>query len=770
MPGRKNGRSGGGAGAGLASGDHVRWSIVRSARSSSGRAWRVVAALMLVRIAARAARPYSGRSTRNGRAATPAIGFAATAPELLSVIGRGGDTRPVSRETGGPTRRALAVAEVRNVVFGFHALTLGEWVLGTAVAIEAYGAGGALAVGLVGFRFAPAALATLVTADLGGRFGHGRVLMATASVRAVASLAAALTLVGGLPFALAVALVWIDAAAGSAYRPAQAGLLPHLVRTPGELTVLATLVSNAKSSGQALGAMAGGVLTGVVSAPGAVVVAAGLYAGSALAATSSVRAERAPAGPSERGWRHHIAGIVSGFRTLAREATTVRIAGWSCVRSLIRGLWVSLGVVAALTILDMGPSGFGLLLGAAGAGTAIGVLLTGRLAGRALLSGPFAVGLLLCSLPVAAIGLSASAAPALALMVGWGVGMSLSDVGASALLNRVVAPSELARVVAAMEAAKLLAEALGCILAPALVALVGVREALLYCGLAVALAVLADRRGFRAIDRRAVGQVELLELARGVPLFAPLNVDGLEAVVAPLIRVEATAGTDVVQQDSFGTRWYLVAGGELEVLVAGFVVGRAARGDSFGERGLLRDEPRSATVRAITDASLLALERADFLRAVMLTEDSAPDSMLGAPRDRVEALGRQHALAAVDSGALAELASSAEDLSLAPGEVLFAEDDRDDRYCVVLDGEIEIRVDGNLRRVMAAGDGFGEIAVLHRMPRTASAIARTRARVLAVNGERLRQLPAIHAIVATAAGAEADRSSSTHAPSTRSEE
>ncbi len=645
-------------------------------------------------------------------------------------------------------RRALAVAVVRNVALGFHALTLGEWVLGTAVAIEAYGAGGALAVGLVGFRFAPAALATLVTTDLGARFGCGRVLMATAAIRAGAALAVALTLALDLPFALAVALVWIDAAAGSAYRPAQAGLLPQIVRTPRELTILATLVSNAKSSGQALGAMAGGVLTGLVSAPGAVVFAAALYAGSALLAISVARAPRPSAETSKRGLREHIAGISGGWQTLSHDDEALRIAEWSCVRSLIRGLWMSLGIVAALTILDMGASGFGLLLGAAGVGTAIGIVLSGRLAGRAQLAAPFAVGLLLCSLPLAAIGLSGGAPPALALMVIWGVGMALSDVGASALLNRVVAPSELARVVGAMEAAKLLAEALGCILAPALVALVGVRGALLYGSVAIGLAVLADRRGFRAIDRRAVGQVEVLELVRGVPLFAPLNVDGLEAVVAPLVKVDATAGTAVVRQDSFGTRWYLVSSGELEVLINDFVIGRATRGDAFGERGLLRDEPRSATVRATTDVSLLALERADFLRAVLRTETSAPASVLGAPRDGVEALRRQHALAAVDSRALAELASSAEDVALTPGELLFAENDEDDRYCVILEGEIEIRVGGDLRRVLAAGDGFGEIAVLHRMPRTASAIARTPARILAVSGERLRELPEIEAIVA----------------------
>jgi MFS family permease len=103
-------------------------------------------------------------------------------------------------------------------------------VLGTAVAISAYEEGGALAVGLVGFRFAPAALASLATALLGDRFGRRRVLTATALVRTGVAIAVAVAIAVGLPFAVVLALVWIDAAAGSAYRPAQAGLLPRWSR------------------------------------------------------------------------------------------------------------------------------------------------------------------------------------------------------------------------------------------------------------------------------------------------------------------------------------------------------------------------------------------------------------------------------------------------------------------------------------------------------------------------------------------------------------
>jgi CRP-like cAMP-binding protein len=108
----------------------------------------------------------------------------------------------------------------------------------------------------------------------------------------------------------------------------------------------------------------------------------------------------------------------------------------------------------------------------------------------------------------------------------------------------------------------------------------------------------------------------LLGLVSRVPLFASLRVDGLEAVVSPLVSVELPAGREVIRQGAAGTRWYLVSDGELDVIVDGRVIDHATRGDSFGARGLLYDEPHSATIRATHDVVLLALDRVDFLSAV----------------------------------------------------------------------------------------------------------------------------------------------------------
>jgi CRP-like cAMP-binding protein/predicted MFS family arabinose efflux permease len=641
----------------------------------------------------------------------------------------------------GLTREAFAIPAVRRLVLAFHAVTLGEWVLGTAVAISAYKDGGALAVGLVGFRFVPAALASLATALLGARYGRRRVLTVTTLVRAIFAIAVVVALTTGMPFGVVLALVWIDAAAGSAYRPAQAGLLPALVTTPGQLTAATILSSNAKTSGQVLGALGGGLLIATLSAPIVVTVAVGLYGVAAVLTTLVFRARQPRSHSSNGGPREHLRRMLAGLRALNGDPATRRIAAWSCARSLIRGLWVSLGVVASLTILGMQKPGFGLLMAAAGVGTVVSIPLTAALVGRRLLARPFAIGLALCCLPIAAIAFVSDPLIALALMVAWGVGMTLADVGAQALLNRVVASSELARVVGLMESAKLLAEGLGALLGPVMVALLGIRGALLGGGLAVFALLLACLRGLWAIDHRAVGRVKLLELVSRVPLFSSLRVDGLEAVVAPLVSVEVAAGREVIRQGADGTRWYLVADGELEVVVDGHVVDTAARGDSFGARGLLYDEPHGATVRATDDVVLLALERADFLSAVTGRDEGDTSASPDAPRGGTDELQRQHMLSELDGGAVAdEHGQGVATLSLAAGETLFTEGEEDDRFFVILDGEIEIHAAGKRRRVLASGDGFGELAALRGVARTTTAVARTPVRLAALAGAKLREL------------------------------
>src|SRR5207247_3257521 len=75
-------------------------------------------------------------------------------------------------------------------------------------------------------------------------------------------------------------------------------------------------------------------------------------------------------------------------------------------------------------------------------------------------------------------------------------------------------------------------------------------------------------------------------------------------------------GEPIVTQGQQGDSFYVVAAGELAVTVDGRDVITLGDGDSFGEIALLRNVPRTATVRALVDSSLVVVHRDDFLATV----------------------------------------------------------------------------------------------------------------------------------------------------------
>jgi CRP-like cAMP-binding protein len=128
------------------------------------------------------------------------------------------------------------------------------------------------------------------------------------------------------------------------------------------------------------------------------------------------------------------------------------------------------------------------------------------------------------------------------------------------------------------------------------------------------LALLTWRR-LVEVDRSTPGPAVELVVIDSVPMLTPLSLAAKEHLATALVPMSIAAGDIVIHAGDTGDRFYIVAEGELEILGEG--LHRTARaGDHFGEIALLQDVPRTATVRAVADARLYALERGDFLAAV----------------------------------------------------------------------------------------------------------------------------------------------------------
>ena len=97
----------------------------------------------------------------------------------------------------------------------------------------------------------------------------------------------------------------------------------------------------------------------------------------------------------------------------------------------------------------------------------------------------------------------------------------------------------------------------------------------------------------------------------------------LERLTHGLITLEAEPGEEVITEGDRGDHYFLVESGEVEVMTGGEMMELRGPGGSFGEIALLRDVPRTATVRARCETVLLALDRDHFLSAVTGHDRSA---------------------------------------------------------------------------------------------------------------------------------------------------
>jgi CRP-like cAMP-binding protein len=74
------------------------------------------------------------------------------------------------------------------------------------------------------------------------------------------------------------------------------------------------------------------------------------------------------------------------------------------------------------------------------------------------------------------------------------------------------------------------------------------------------------------------------------------------------------------------------------------------------------------------------------------------------------------------------------------GQPVFVEGAAPDGMYSVLEGEVEILMNGKVRETVQAGGIFGELALLDDHPRSATAVARTDCAIAVVNAKRFQML------------------------------
>jgi MFS family permease len=546
-------------------------------------------------------------------------------------------------ETGSSLKSVFVNRNLRRLQLAFTGSLIGNWAYATAVSVWAYGVGGARALGIYyAVRLAVMAVATPFVSTLADKYPRKRVMMLSDLYCAVLIIAATLCLYAGTPALPIFVLAILTSFGGSSFRAAQGAITPQLANTTDELTASngtsSTLESLAIFVGPAIGAGLLAIadvevvfLLNALSFLWSILMVSGIRVSLGDLTDGEDGTNEAPppepvpnvvaeaeevVAEAEQRAESYFSETSAGFRAIWRDRDLLMTVVQGSAQTIVAGATAVFPLVMAVEILHTGAKGVGLLDSASGLAAILGGIVAIARASKHKLGQDLAVGVFLWSFPLVLVTIWPSPVTAFAVMAFLGFANPLVDVNVFTVIQRLTPDAVLGRVFGAFETCLIATMALGSAITPVMLHLWGLRTTLAVLGLAIgAVAVLGLPR-MRQMDRRLEAPTGL-PLLQAIPMFGPLNPVTLDALARALIRVEAPAGDVVIREGDESDRFYVIESGSVRVTAAdGHLLREEGPGDYFGEIGLLRDVPRTATITAADDTVLLALEREEFLDAV----------------------------------------------------------------------------------------------------------------------------------------------------------
>jgi MFS family permease len=524
-------------------------------------------------------------------------------------------------------RRVLANGPLARLLFGEFVSSIGDWLYLVAMLVLIWNeSNDPLVLGLVGAaRIVPYIILSVPAGIVADRFDRRLVLLITDVARGVIMLLIAAAVILDMSVWVVVALAIIATCFSAFFSPAIGAYLPSLVKDESELgpanSAWSSLDNLAFFIGPAfaalllsLGTLSVAFLLNALTFGIVAFVLLRLPAGRPKAADvdDSDAEEGAGAAPKARQSLREV------LRPLARP-----LAGLAVVNVADGFVFGGLGVITVILAVDVfavGEPGTGLLNSAVGVGGIVGAVVAGALVLRRRLSVPLLGGALALGAGMALLGIVGSFSLALVMIAIASAGALLLEIAAMTLLQRVVPDNVRGRTIGAMETLTVTAYAIGAFVVPVLAASQP-GAVLVACGIIMAVSgvisvVLLGRFGVQEPQFDPI-----LSRLSDVEMFAGLPPARIETALRAATVRKMWSGEVIIRQGDPADNFYVIVDGRVEVTQSTpggetRVLRQMAQGEFFGEIGLLSRIPRTATVTAVTDGTLISLPGDAFLALV----------------------------------------------------------------------------------------------------------------------------------------------------------
>lgn len=513
-----------------------------------------------------------------------------------------------------PVIAVLRTSSLRRVLLAFFLFNTMEWATWIAILVWAFETGGAGAAGLIAVvQLVPATIAAPFAGVLGDRMRRDRALAFGYLVQVVFTLTVGVALVVDAPSVVVYLTAALATTSIVLTRPVHDAIIPEIAETPGEITAGNAASSTVEGVAVFVGPLVTGALIGAFG-PGSVFLVFGALGFVSVLATRSLTLRRTLTSTEDR--IGVVKATVVGVREIRADAGALLLILVVGAQFTVVGMLDILSVELGINILDMGPSGPGILTSALGMGALVGATATVVLIGRRRLGPAVLGGMLVTGIPIAFAALATLPPVAWLLLAASGLGKAFVDVAGRTLLQRSVRADVLARIFGLQESLRMAGMAVGSLAAPVVIHLLGGRGAFVATGVFLPAVGLVAWTWIRQLDSRALQPGPGFALLEAIPMFAVLPQGELERLSRDLIPFSLPAGARIMVEGEPGDRFYVVESGSVSIVSQGRTVTTTGAGGYFGEIALLRDVPRTATVRADVDVTLYALERESFLEVV----------------------------------------------------------------------------------------------------------------------------------------------------------
>jgi len=226
-------------------------------------------------------------------------------------------------------------------------------------------------------------------------------------------------------------------------------------------------------------------------------------------------------------------------------------------------------------------------------------------------------------------------------------------------------------------------------------------------------------------------------------MFKHLDEEERQQVFSAMFQIEYNTGSTIIKQGDEGDNFYVINSGECGIYVQkpGEAEARLlltlGPGGSFGELALIYGSPRAATVKALSNVTVWAIDRVSYRRILMGTT-------MRKRRLYESFLEKVPILEHLTKYERITVADALETYSFKNGETIMKQGDPGDKFYIIVSGQVQCDkvADGQPVVVNKLGPSgyFGEIALLTNKPRAATVTAIGDVKCVGLDRERFQRV------------------------------